>query len=83
MKAMIVTIAKYIVLDLFPIIFVIVRSSGMFVPAPAIRYMIAIPGAAPLAIRAAINGICPTAQTYIKDAMTEIPKSEITPGCPK
>ena len=75
-----VTIPKYIMLALLPIIFVIVRSSGMFVPAPAIRYMIDTPGAAPLATRAAINGMCPTAQTYIRAATTAIPTSEITPG---
>lgn len=74
------TIAKYIRLALLPIILVIVRSSGMFVPAPAIRYMIDTPGAAPLATRAAINGIWPTAQTYIRAATTAIPIREITPG---
>ena len=76
-------IEKYIALALFPIIFVIVRSSGTFVPAPAIRYMIDIPGAAPLATRAAINGIWPTAQTYINVETTAIPNKEITPGCPR
>lgn len=83
MNAIIVTMEKYIALALLPIIFVIVRSSGTFVPAPAIRYIIDIPGAAPLATSAAINGICPTAQTYIRDATTAIPSKEITPGCPR
>ena len=83
MNAIAVAMAKYIALALLPIIFVIVRSYGTFVPAPAIRYMIDIPGAAPLATSAAINGICPTAQTYIKDATTAIPSKEITPGCPR
>lgn len=80
---MIATIEKYIKLALFPIIFVMVSNSGMFVPAPAIRYMIDIPGAAPLATSAAINGIWPTAQTYMKHATTAIPNREITPGCPR
>ena len=67
----------------FPIILLIVRSSGIFVPAPAIKNVIATPGAAPLATSAAINGICPTAHTYISAAITVIPSSDTNPGCPR
>ena len=51
--------------------------------APAIKKVIATPGAAPLATIAAINGRWPTAQTYISAAMTVMPNKEINPGLPR
>ncbi len=78
-----VKVTEYIITVLFPISLNILISSGRFVAAPAIRNVIAIPGDAPLATRAAINGICPTAHTYITHASIAILPRDSKPGFPK
>src|SRR5699024_7035706 len=82
-NAAVATIAPYIIAALFPITLYILISSGKFVAAPAIKKVIATPGAAPLATNAAINGICPTAHTYITVANIAIFPRDSILGFPR
>ena len=77
------TVTLYITIALLPIILLIEMSSAMLVAHPAMRNVTATPGAAPLATRAAMNGMWPTAQTYMSAATTVIPSRDTMPGSPR